>query len=70
MTRETREVLIEWDDEKGVTYLVTVVVDGEWTDGEDDDNIFFYFRTLAELEDAKNGGAGLDFRIVEVCDEV
>lgn len=63
--RETRRVLIEWNDEPGEQYVTTVVIDGEWVDGEDDDNIFFYFRSEAEMLDAKNGNVE-DFRIVEV----
>jgi hypothetical protein len=66
MERETRRVVIEWDDTPGETFETTVVVDGEWVEGEPDDNIFFYFRSVAELEDAKSGGSALDFRVVEV----
>jgi hypothetical protein len=66
MERDTREVLIEWRDEPEAHYTVTVCVDGEWTEGEDDENIFFYFRDLEQLEYAKEWHAGEDFRIVEV----
>jgi len=66
MSREERRVIIEWNDTPGEVFETTVCVDGEWVEGEDDVNIFFYFADEAELEDAKNGGAGLEFRIVEV----
>lgn len=64
--RETRRVVVEWNDTPGETFETTVCVDGEWVEGEPDENIFFYFADEAELEDAKNGGAGIEFRIVEV----
>jgi hypothetical protein len=62
---ETRRVVVEWHDQPGELFETTVAIDDTWPEYEDDVNIFFYFRTFAELEDAKTG-EGYEFRIVEV----
>ena len=62
---EYKQVLIKWKDELDDLYLTTVCVDGEWTEGEDDENVFFYFSTLEEFEDAKKQDNDLEFVIVE-----
>ncbi len=63
---EYRQVLIEWHDEPGVKYLSTVSVDEKWNSLDEDDNdIFFYFASEAEFEEAKQlGDNGYEFRIV------
>lgn len=63
-----RECVIEWHDDPDDAYLVTVCIDGEWTEREDDDSIFFYFSNEQEFEDAKTG-EGYDFKIIEWEDE-
>jgi hypothetical protein len=61
-----KQVLIEWHDEPGMRYLTTVAIDEEWTEKENDDDIFFYFHNEAEYEEAKQlDNNGLEFRIVE-----
>ncbi len=59
-----RRVLIEWKDEPGESYLATVAIDADWTEGEDDDNVFFYFHNENELEQAKLDNDEFEFRIV------
>ena len=62
---EYREVVIVWNDEpEEDAYLVTVVVDGEWNELEDDPDVFFYFSNEAEFEQAKTG-EGYEFTIIE-----
>jgi|TARA_B110000459_G_scaffold106871_1_gene118659 translation elongation factor P/translation initiation factor 5A len=61
---EYREVLIEWKDEPDKQYLTTVAIDKEWTEGEDDDNVFFYFSDEQEFEQAKLNKDEFEFRIV------
>lgn len=62
---EYRSVLIEWHDEPEVTYNTKVCIDSEWTEGEDDTDVFFYFTNLEEFESAKNKDNDLEFWIVE-----
>jgi hypothetical protein len=62
---EYRQVLIRWKDEPDYTFITNVCIDGEWTEGEDDENVFFYFSTLEEFEDAKNEYNDLEFVILE-----
>jgi hypothetical protein len=62
---EYKQVLIKWKDEPDDLFLTTICVDGEWTEGEDDENVFFYFSTLEEFEDAKKQDNDLEFVIVE-----
>jgi hypothetical protein len=73
---EYRQVMIEWNDNQGEfydnqgeLYEVTVCVGGEWTEGEDDDDVFFYFSTEDEFEYAKTYHEGEDFRIVTESEE-
>jgi hypothetical protein len=65
--REMREVYIFWRDEPEdcAPMFATVVVDGDWTDGLDDDNIFYYFRDIHEYNDALLNGTH-EFRMEEV----
>jgi hypothetical protein len=62
---EYKQVLIKWKDEPDDLFLTTVCIDGEWTEGEDDENVFFYFSTPLEFEDAKKQDNDLEFVIVE-----
>jgi hypothetical protein len=63
---EYRDVLIAWHDEPDVIYNTKVCIDKEWTEGEDDNDVFFYFQTEAELEQAKQeGDNGFEFRVLE-----
>jgi hypothetical protein len=61
---EYRDVLIEWKDEPEEKYLTTVAIDTKWTEGEDDDGIFFYFHNENEFEQAKLDNDEFEFRIV------
>ena len=60
-----RNVLIEWKDEPGKHYLAQVAIDKEWIQGEDDDNVFFYFSNEQEFEQAKLNKDEFDFTILE-----
>lgn len=62
---EMRMVTIEWKDEPGVEYSTWVVVNKNWTEEEDDGNVFFYFSTEEEFEMAKLKDNDLEFWIVE-----
>ena len=62
-----RRVVIEWHDQLGEFFETTVAIDESFAEYDDDVNIFFYFASEAELEDAKSG-VGYEFRIVEVLD--
>jgi hypothetical protein len=66
MMAEYRQVLVEWKDDPGFPYLATVAIDAEWTEGEDDDGIFFYFHNEQEFEQAKLDNDEFEFKIVEV----
>lgn len=63
----TKDVTIKWHDEPEVDYLVTVSIDEEWNGlDEEDEDIFFYFTSEQEFEEAKQiGENGYEFRIVE-----
>ena len=60
-----RKVTIAWHDEPKEHYATTVMIDSAWTEGEDDDNIFFYFATEKEFESAFRKENDLEFWIVE-----
>lgn len=62
---EYKKVLIEWKDEPGERYLATVAIDQDWFDGEDDDEIFFYFGNKKEYKKALGSNDGFDFRILQ-----
>jgi hypothetical protein len=62
---EYRQVLVEWKDEPGIHHLTTVAIDAEWTEGEDDDGIFFYFRNEQEFEQAKLDNDEFEFKLKE-----
>jgi len=64
MSAEYKQVLIEWKDDPNDTFITTVCIDGQWTEGEDDENVFFYFSTPQEFEDAKKQDNDLEFIIV------
>jgi hypothetical protein len=65
--RDSREVLITYDDEPDFVYRVTVCVDGTWVDEqEDEDDVFFYFNSEDELRDAVENGTSLGFEVLEV----
>lgn len=64
--RETRNVYVTWRDEQEASPMfATVVIDGAWVDGEDDDNIFYYFTDVETYEDALANGT-VEFTIEEV----
>jgi hypothetical protein len=46
-------------------YWAKVCINDNWTEEEDDGDIFFYFSTEAEFEEAKKENNGLEFRIIE-----
>jgi hypothetical protein len=63
---EYKDVLIAWHDEPEVTYMTKVCIDSQWAEREDDVDVFFYFTSLDELEQAKLGANnGFEFRIME-----
>lgn len=63
-----REVVIVWNDApEDNAHLVTVSIDEAWNsidDGWDDDEIFWYFASEQEFEQAKTGD-GYEFTIIE-----
>ena len=61
---EERRVVIEWHDQPGELFETTVMVDEDFPEYEDDVNIFFYFSSESDFEQAKTG-EGFEFRIVE-----
>ena len=61
---EYRQVLVEWKDEPDEKYLTTVAIAANWVEGEDDDNVFFYFSNEQEFEQAKLDNDEFEFRIV------
>jgi hypothetical protein len=66
---EYREVVIQWqDDPEPDKHIVTVVVGRDWNNGDEDDDIFFYFQNEAEFEQARSG-EGYEFKIVEWFEE-
>ena len=62
-----KEITYFWNDEPEGIFHSTVVVGSEWTEGEEDSNIFFYFSSESELEKAKTG-KDYEFTILEVKD--
>lgn len=64
--REMRNVLVYWRDEPDSSGMFTTVcIDGDWVDGEDDENIFFYFTDEATYRDALLNGTE-EFTLEEV----
>ena len=63
---EYKRVLVEWKDTPGEGFLATVAIDAEWTEGEDDDGIFFYFSNQNEFEHALAGGDEYDLTLEEI----
>jgi hypothetical protein len=51
-----REVLITWRDEPESDFLTRVAIDPDWLDKDDDVNIFFYFGTEEEYQEALING--------------
>ena len=66
MMTEYKRVLVEWKDTPGEGSVATVAIDAEWTEGEDDDGIFFYFSNQNEFEHALAGGDEYDFTLEEI----
>ena len=64
---QERRVIVEWHDQQGEFFETVVAIDDKFPEYDDDVNIFFYFVSEAELEEAKSG-IGYEFRIVEVLD--
>ena len=62
---EYKWATIAYHDEPENHIMVFVSIDKEWTEKEDDDNIFFYFDTQEEYENAKQIDNGLEFRIIK-----
>ncbi len=60
---EYRQVSIRWKDEPDEAFITTVCVNVDWREGEDDSNVFFYFSTIEQFEDAKNPDNDLEFFI-------
>lgn len=64
--RDSREVLIRYDDDPELVFQATVCVDGTWIEEEEDDDVFFYFNSEGELRDAVENGTSLGFQVLEV----
>ena len=65
--KNTRDVLIEWNDSPGDELFVVVSIDGEWEErGEDDDGIFFYFLSVKDLVGAMKPSME-DFRVTAIA---
>jgi hypothetical protein len=62
---EQKWITVAYHDEPEDELMVFVSIDKEWTEKEDDDNIFFYFDTQEEYENAKQIDNGLEFRIIK-----
>jgi hypothetical protein len=62
---EEKWVTVAYHDEPEDELMVFVSIDKKWIEGEDDDNIFFYFDTQEEYENAKQIDNGLEFRILK-----
>ena len=64
--RETRDVLVYWRDQPETSGMFTkVCIDGDWIDGEDDLDIFYYFTDEATYRDALLNGTQ-EFTLEEV----
>ena len=65
----TQEVTIRWNDDPTEIYNVNVIVgDGQtpaWETVDNDDEIFFYFASEAELNSARSVDSGFDFTILD-----
>jgi hypothetical protein len=61
---ERKRVIIEWNDTPGVEFLTLVAIEDNWTEEEDDPDVFFYFDKPEEYEEAKKENNGFDFRII------
>tara|TARA_R110000772_G_C12989426_1_gene406825 strand:- start:177 stop:380 length:204 start_codon:yes stop_codon:yes gene_type:complete len=63
---EFREVTIQWnDDPQENQYSVKVGVGVTWNEREDDDNVFFYFDTEQDFQEAKKFHKYQEFTIME-----
>jgi len=62
---EEKWATIAFHDEPQNPIMVFVSVGKEWTEDEEDDNIFFYFDTQEQYESAKKKDNGLEFRIIK-----
>jgi hypothetical protein len=64
---EYRQVLVTWHDDDAQDEMLTkVCINKDWTEGEDDTDVFFYFTNLNELEQAKQPEPnGFEFRLRE-----
>jgi hypothetical protein len=62
---EQKWITAAFHDEPDKPLKVFVSIGKEWTEGEEDDNIFFYFDTQEEYENAKQIDNGLEFRVME-----
>jgi hypothetical protein len=58
-------VRIQWHDDPTGPYYTKVAIDPDWTEKEDDNDIFFYFSNREEYEKAKQQDNGLEFQIIE-----
>lgn len=61
------EVTIAWHDDKAEVHNVLVSIDAMWNsiDDEDDVDIFYYFASEEEFEEAKQEDNDYEFRIIE-----
>jgi len=62
---EEKWITIAYHDEPDKHLKVLVSIGKEWIEDEEDDNIFFYFDTQEEYENAKKIDYGLEFRIIK-----
>jgi hypothetical protein len=64
---EYRQVLVTWHDDDAQDEMLTkVCINKDWTEGEDDTDVFFYFTSSDELEQAKQPEPnGFEFRLRE-----
>lgn len=61
-----REVLVTWLDEPDKEFYAVVSVDEQWNELEDDPDVFFYFASEAEYQEALTNGAE-EFTMKEVA---
>tara|TARA_R110000796_G_scaffold134746_1_gene250562 strand:- start:316 stop:516 length:201 start_codon:yes stop_codon:yes gene_type:complete len=64
MISEYRRTVIEWKDSPGERFQCEVGINASYVGGLDD-NVFFYFDSEQQYQDAKKADGDYEFRIME-----